>query len=113
MRGTCKSLLGISTCHLPLSDLVSEPTDEPPYSSSEQQDPEGYSSAQTLGGVAVQEEMVKNQSKLGSRPPTARGRENTPAPADSVTPQGTIVGSARPNYKMTYFSLPTLKAVNG
>ncbi|XP_055730884.1 rabphilin-3A-like isoform X1 [Salvelinus fontinalis] len=64
-----------------------EPTDETPYSNSEQQDPEGYSSAQTLGGVAVQEEVVKSQSKLGSRPPTARGRENTPAPADTVTPK--------------------------
>ncbi|XP_029547875.1 rabphilin-3A-like [Salmo trutta] len=71
-----------------------EPTDEPPYSRSEQQDPEGYSSAQTLGGVAeaqvspaVEEDVVKMERQLGSRPPTARGRENPPAPADTVTAQ--------------------------
>uniref|UniRef100_A0A4W5R4G0 FYVE-type domain-containing protein n=1 Tax=Hucho hucho TaxID=62062 RepID=A0A4W5R4G0_9TELE len=71
-----------------------EPTDERPYSSSEQQNPEGYSSAQTLGGVveaqvspAVVEDVVKMERQLGSRPPTARGRENPPAAADTVTAQ--------------------------
>uniref|UniRef100_A0A6Q2XEL9 Rabphilin 3A homolog (mouse), b n=1 Tax=Esox lucius TaxID=8010 RepID=A0A6Q2XEL9_ESOLU len=82
-----------------------EPTDEPQYSKPEPQDPESCKAGQTLGGVpetqaipATDEEVgvrMERQSILGSRPPTARGRENSPGFADAALPQAPVPVESR------------------
>ncbi|KAL0965745.1 hypothetical protein UPYG_G00285170 [Umbra pygmaea] len=79
-----------------------QPAKEPLHS--EHQDSESYSSGLTPGGDAAAQSTpamadgvvkMERQSILGSRPPTAKGRESSPASADTVTPQAPVPEESR------------------